>query len=106
MMGILIFSVIAAYIIFGIGDAIGKLGEKSSNKSYMPKGKEYTYNRYSENDNVSPVFYGKNGYSVCVWNDAADKFASVSAKSMEDLVLKVNERLKEFAEIEFSLLKK
>lgn len=102
MLGILIFSVLAAYVILIVGNAMDKLGKESNYKSYAPKEKEYPFNRYSENDNVSPVFNERNGYSVCVWNDAADKFASVSARNMEELVLKVNERLKEFAEIEVS----
>ena len=106
MLGTLIFSVLAAYTTLGVGNAIDKLGKKSNSKAYAPKEKKYTYNRYSENDNVSPVFNEKNGYSVCVWNDAANKFASVSARNMDELVSKVNERLKEFAEIEASIKNK
>lgn len=106
MLGTLIFSALAAYTTLGVGNAIDRLGKKSNSKSYAPKEKKYTYNRYSENDKVSPVFNEKNGYSVCVWNDAANKFASVSARSMTELVSKVNERLKEFAEIEASIKNK
>jgi len=106
MLGTLIFSALAAYTTLGIGNAIDKLGKKSSSNSYVPEEKKYTFNRYSENDNVSPVFNERNGYSVCVWNDAADKFASVSARNMQELVLKVNERLKEFAEIEAAIKNK
>ncbi len=102
MLGILLFSALATYVILIVGNVMEKLDKESNNKYYAPKEKKYTFNRYSENDNVSPVFNEKNGYSVCVWNDAADKFASVSARNMEELVLKVNERLKEFAEIEAS----
>lgn len=106
MLGTLIFSALAAYTILGVGNAIDKLGKKSSSKSYAPKEKKYTFNRYSENNNVSPVFNERNGYSVCVWNDAANKFTSVYARSMEELISKVNERLKEFAEIETSIKRK
>lgn len=76
MVGILIFSAIAAFITLGVGHTLNRMGKHVS--SYPHKGMEdepklTIQDMYSPNNNLSLFFKDGNSYSVLVSNHSIDK---------------------------------
>ena len=105
MVGILIFSAIAAFITLGVGHTLNRMGKHVS--SYPHKGMEdepklTIQDMYSPNNNLSLFFKDGNSYSVLVSNHSIDKEEFVFADNTINLRNKVARVLRNYAALEKS----
>lgn len=105
MVGILIFSAIAAFITLGVGHTLNRMGKHVS--SYPHKGMEdepklTIEDMYSPNNNLSLFFKDGNSYSVLVSNHSIDKEEFVFADNTINLRNKVARVLRNYAALEKS----
>ena len=103
MVGILIFSAIAAFITLGVGHTLNRMGKHVS--SYPHKGMEdepklTIEDMYSPNNNLSLFFKDGNSYSVLVSNHSIDKEEFVFADNTINLKNKVARVLRNYAALE------
>lgn len=105
MVGILIFSAIAAFITLSVGHTLNRMGKHVS--SYPHKGMEdepklTIEDMYSPNNNLSLFFKDGNSYSVLVSNHSIDKEEFVFADNTINLRNKVARVLRNYAALEKS----
>lgn len=114
MLGILIFSAIAAYAILGIGNAIDKLGKMPSHKSYEPTASRsipvlwLEYGEFCENYNtpIDPIsphnlvseIVRENGiFSVTIENSITKDKKTISNKDKWNLCQEADDVAFQFA---------
>ena len=103
MLGILIFSAIAAFITLGVGHTLDKMGKHVSSyphKSMEDAPKLTIEDMYSPNNKLSSFFKMGNSYSILVSNHIIDKEEIVIADNTINLRNKVARVLRSYAALE------